>query len=60
VGWEKWVAAGALLMMAIYLFPRAKYMMKTSPKGSSSDWRGILLILLGVGLFVVLLILSVR
>jgi hypothetical protein len=60
MGWEKWVTAGILLAMAIFLFPRAKYMMKESPKGSSSDWRGFLLLLGGVALFVVLLVLMVK
>jgi len=60
VGWEKWVTAGILLAMAIFLFPRAKHMMKNSPKGSSSDWQTFLLLILGVGLFVVLLVISVK
>ncbi len=60
MGWEKWVTAGILLAMAIFLFPRAKYMLKESPKGSSSEWRGFLFLILGVALFIVLLVVSVR
>lgn len=60
MGWERWVTAGILLAMVIYLFPRAKSMMKNSPKGSSSDWRSFLLLILGVGLFIVVLVMMVK
>ena len=60
MGWEKWVTAGILLAMAIFLFPRAKHMMKESPKGSSSEWRSFLLLIGGVALFIVLLVLMVK
>ena len=54
--WTKWITAGLLVMMAVYLFPRAKHMLKESPKGSSSDWQGFVLVIIVVALFVVLLV----
>lgn len=53
--WQKWVAAGMMIMMVVYIFPRAKHMLKNSPKGSSNDWIGFLVLIGGVALFVVLL-----
>ena len=58
--WTKWVTAGLLLMMIIYLFPRAKHMLQNSPKGSSQDWMGFALVIGGVALFLVFLIMLVR
>ena len=58
--WTKWITAGLLLMMIIYIFPRAKYMMKNSPKGSSHDWMGFAFVIGMVTLFIVFLIMIVR
>ncbi|MEJ2181319.1 MAG: hypothetical protein P8Y28_13020 [Gammaproteobacteria bacterium] len=58
--WTKWITAGLLLMMIIYIFPRAKYMMKNSPKGSSQDWMGFAFVIGMVTLFIVFLIMIVR
>jgi uncharacterized membrane protein SirB2 len=58
--WAKWITAGLLLMMIIYIFPRAKYMMKNSPKGSSQDWMGFAFVIGMVTLFIALLIMMVR
>lgn len=58
-----WMQIGSALLlgtMIIILFPRARQMLKESPKGSSSDWRSALIPLLLVMGFVVLLIASVR
>lgn len=54
--WQKWILAGMMIMMVIYIFPRAKYMLKESPKGSSSDWKGFVLIIVVIALFIGLLI----
>ena len=54
--WGKLITAGLLVMMLVYLVPRAKHMLSATPKGSSSDWLGFLLILGAVALFVVLLV----
>ena len=43
-------------MMLMFLIPRAKQMVKESPKGSTSDWQGALIPLVLVILFVLLLI----
>ena len=58
--WTKWITAGLLLMMLIFLFPRAKYMLQNSPKGSSSDWTGFLFLIGLVTLFIVFLVMLVR
>lgn len=58
-----WMQIGSALLlglMIIVLFPRAKHMLRESPKGSSADWRSALFPLLLVVGFVVLLIMSVR
>ena len=54
-----WLKIGSLIllvMMAVFIFPRAKYMLKNSPKGSGDDWRTFALVIVGVVLFVFLLI----
>ena len=53
--WSKWITAGLLLMMVIYIFPRARYMLKESPKGSSQDWMGFVMIIVVIALFIALL-----
>ena len=54
--WMKIVAAMALIMFIIYLFPRARHMMDNSPKGSSSDWIGFVVPILVIVLFIMFLI----
>ena len=54
-GWMKWVTAGLMIMMIIYIFPRAKHMLQNSPKGSSNDWLGFLVIIAVIAGFIVLL-----
>ena len=49
-------AALLLIMMLVYLVPRAMHAVKHSEKGSNSDWLGFALVLGGVGLFVALLV----
>jgi hypothetical protein len=51
------VLLGAMLLV---IWPRAKHMLKHSPKATSDDWRGVLIPIVLVVLFVVLLIMSVR
>ncbi|MDC8445123.1 MAG: hypothetical protein LV471_04245 [Nitrosomonas sp.] len=54
--WMQIVAALALIMFIIILFPRARYMLENSPKGSSSDWMSFLIPVIAIILFVMLLI----
>ena len=54
--WMDIVAAIALGMMAVFIFPRMKHMLKESPEGDSSDWMSALIPIALVGGFVVLLI----
>ncbi|MDH3354990.1 MAG: hypothetical protein OEL79_07230 [Chromatiales bacterium] len=57
--WMKIGSALMLLMMIVYLWPRAKQMMKESPKGSSEDWKAVIIPLLAVVGFVILLVMMV-
>jgi len=47
-------------MMIIYIFPRAKYMLKNSPKGKTQEWMGFAAIIGVITLFIVFLIMTVR
>ncbi len=54
--WQKISYAVLLGMMIVFLLPRAKVMLKQSPKASGSDWQAVLIPLLLVVGFVILLI----
>lgn len=57
-----WMKIGSALLlgaMIVFLWPRAKVMMTESPKGSSDDWKGLLLPLLAVIGFIALLVMSI-
>lgn len=54
--WMKIGTAVLLGAMLLVLWPRAKQMVKESPKGSSEDWRGFILVLAAVALFVLVLV----
>lgn len=59
---DMWMKIGSALllgMMLIVIWPRAKVMIKESPKGSADDWRSVLIPLLLVAGFVILLIMAV-
>lgn len=60
---EWWLKIGSALllgMMLMMIWPRAKVMIKESPKGSAQEWKSALIPLLLVAGFVILLILAVR
>ena len=54
--WLKIVSGIALVAMFFYLLPRAKEMVKNSPKGSMQDWMGYIIPMAGIVLFIILLI----
>ena len=54
--WMKIGMAALLVMMLFFLLPRAKEMLKNSPKGSTQDWISALIPLLLVAGFILLLI----
>lgn len=59
---DMWMKIGSALllgMMLMVIWPRARQMLKESPKGSSEDWKGAIIPLALVALFVVLLIMAV-
>ena len=51
------IATGVfLVLMLVFLFPRAKQMFFNSPKAESGDWTAAIIPLIGVVGFVILLI----
>lgn len=57
-----WMKIGSALLlgaMIIFIFPRAKMMLKNSPKATSGDWQAVLLPLVVLIGFIVLLVMSV-
>jgi archaellum biogenesis protein FlaJ (TadC family) len=54
--WLKIGTAILLVMMLMFLLPRAKEMLKNSPKGTSQEWMSALIPLLAVAGFVLLLV----
>ncbi|MBT3060358.1 MAG: hypothetical protein G8D61_09605 [gamma proteobacterium symbiont of Ctena orbiculata] len=57
--WTKIIWALLLGAMILFLWPRAKQMLKHSPKAEKGDWQAVLLPLAFVVGFVVLLIMMV-
>ena len=56
---ETWLKIGSailLVAMLVFIWPRARYMLANSPKGSGDDWRSFALIIAGVALFILLLV----
>ncbi|HEY9051274.1 MAG TPA: hypothetical protein VIQ03_06995 [Gammaproteobacteria bacterium] len=43
-------------MMVFLLYPRAKHMLKNSPKASGDDWRAVLIPLVLLVLFLIFLV----
>jgi len=58
--WTKILTAVFLILLLVYLLPRAKQMLYHSPKGSADDWKGFLIPILLVVVLILLLIMSVR
>ncbi len=54
--WLKISTAIFLVLMLVFLLPRAKRMLTYSPKAESGDWQAVLLPLAGVVGFIALLI----
>lgn len=54
--WLKISTAIFLVLMLVFLLPRAKHMLTNSPKAESGDWQAVLLPLAGVVGFIALLI----
>ena len=58
--WMKWLSAAALVLMLVYLIPRAKQMMEISAQAENKDWKGVIIPLIAVVIFVIFLISLVR
>jgi hypothetical protein len=54
--WQKVLLAITMVMMIVFLFPRAKHAMENAPKATGKDWQGVLIPLVVVVLFIVLLV----
>ena len=57
--WMKIGSALLIVAMIVFIFPRAKQMLKDSPEAQPGDWQGVLLPILAVIGFVLLLIVMV-
>lgn len=57
--WMKIGSAILILAMIIFLFPRAKQMLRESPEAQPGDWQGAILPILAVVGFVLLLMVLV-
>ncbi|MCM8857671.1 MAG: hypothetical protein LC541_17830 [Candidatus Thiodiazotropha sp.] len=57
--WSKIIWAVLLGAMILFLWPRAKHMLKNSPKAEQGDWQAVLLPIAFVVGFVILLIMMV-
>ncbi|MCU7811547.1 MAG: hypothetical protein KZQ77_09950 [Candidatus Thiodiazotropha sp. (ex Notomyrtea botanica)] len=57
--WTKIIWAVAIVAMILVLWPRAKQMMKDTPKAEKGDWQAVVLPLAFVVGFVILLIMLV-
>jgi len=58
--WYKILSVVFLVVLLVFLLPRAKHMLQNSPKGTAADWKGFLFPIVLVVLFVIFLIMSVR
>jgi succinate dehydrogenase hydrophobic anchor subunit len=58
--WEKILLGLMAVVLVVWFWPGLRHSLKHAPKGSSEDWRGLLLILLGVVIFVIFLLSTVR
>ena len=54
--WLTFISAIAFGAFALFMIPRAKEMLKNGPKGSSQDWRGFVIIIAVIVVFVFMLI----
>lgn len=57
--WMKITTALMLGLMIVFLLPRARAMLKNSPKGTNADWMGVVLPIAAVVGFIVLLVMMV-
>jgi hypothetical protein len=58
-----WVKIGSALFLAammIFIFPRMRQAVKHSPKGTSSQWMGFVVIIAVIAVFIMFLISMVR
>lgn len=54
--WMKLLYALPLVLIAIFMFPRARHMIQNSPKAQNGDWKAVAIPLVMVILVIVLLV----
>ena len=54
--WQKIMWALLLVAMIAVIFPRARSMMKNSPKAEKGDWQSFIIPLIAVAAFIFLLV----
>lgn len=57
--WMKLLYALPLILVAFLIFPRARSMLKNTPKAEAGDWQSAIIPILFVVLFVIMLIMMV-
>ncbi|MEM7207186.1 MAG: hypothetical protein AAF434_05140 [Pseudomonadota bacterium] len=57
--WMSILMAGALIMLIIFLWPRAKMMLEMSAQETERDWKGAIIPIVAVIAFVVFLMMAV-
>ena len=57
--WMKIFSAVLIVAFIIYIWPRAKYWLKNSPKAEAGDWQAAILPIAFVVAFVIILIMLV-
>lgn len=53
--WMQISSAIFLILILVFLLPRAKHMLKNSPKAESGDWQAAFIPIIGVVAFIALL-----
>ena len=54
--WSNILWAVLLLILIVWMAPRAKQMVENSPKGSAADWMGFIIPVAAIALFIAFLI----
>jgi uncharacterized membrane protein len=58
--WMKIVWGVLIVMMLVFMYPRAKHWLEHGPRAEKGDWQAAILPLLAVVGFIVLLVMMVR
>ncbi|MDH5408332.1 MAG: hypothetical protein OEY00_06955 [Gammaproteobacteria bacterium] len=56
MNWEMIGSAALMIAMLVFIFPRMRHAVKNAPKGTFEDWKGFLIPVGAVILFIIFLI----